>query len=258
MNEKLIEMLFTYYALRYLDGCGVTVYAPSSRAEYITGYDAKLMSANGFDELYLQFKGPRFLKRKKWRYGIFTTQHQHTRLQCYPFNTAYYVAHTFRDVAQIQRAQYEWTNPADFLKRYVAIEIRRLEDNVKFFRYSADRADFVPHEVYYNLDTDAHPRKATHEVDGDRGGWMNGEELLRCFCEGNVGARVRLEGWGMAVAPPAPDAGIMDDRLMEHDGLEPWDLPHDSVVQMADVDQGKDWGVALRRNIVPRRATPQP
>jgi hypothetical protein len=40
-NEKLIETLFTYYTLRFLDGSGATVYTPSAREEYHNDYDAR-------------------------------------------------------------------------------------------------------------------------------------------------------------------------------------------------------------------------
>src|SRR5262249_20423542 len=120
-NEKLIETLFTHYALRFLDGSGALVYTPSNREEYLEGYDAKLMGASGFDELYLQFKTPSLLQDDGYSFG--TTTHQHSRLKGYPHDTAYYVTHIFQTISQIQDAQRKATKPADFLQWYVAIEI---------------------------------------------------------------------------------------------------------------------------------------
>jgi hypothetical protein len=252
-NEKLIETLFTYYALRHLDGECVAVYTPSTREEFLKGYDAKLMGASSFDELYIQFKTPLCLAKERWRYSIHTTPHQHCRLQTYPFNTAFYVTHTFRTVSQIQKAQGEAAKPADFLQYYVAIEIRRLEDDVKFFRYTADQS-FMPYEVVYNRHADrAHPRTPTHVCDMDSNDWMTGEELLRRFKAGSLGAWMLLEG--------DPAKGLLQnidgEELVvrpQHRRPEQWVVPRAQLAKLCPPDEKEEWGTSLRKNIEPRPA----
>jgi hypothetical protein len=162
------------------------------------------------------------------------------------------VAHTFRDISQIQKAQRQLTNAADFLMRYVAIEIQRLDDDVKFFRYSADRDDFCADEVFYNRHTDPRPRKATREIDADTGGWMNGEDLPQRFQLESLGARVRLLPQPEKLQPAIRIAAGEPEDEEEDTGLtrrpEPWDLPRARVVQMARLDKGDDWGTAFRKN----------
>jgi hypothetical protein len=152
-NEKLIETLFTHYALRVLGDTGVTVYTPSTREEYTNGYDAALMGASAFDELYIQFKTPDLLKRGGYSFG--TRPHQHARLQHYPRHTAFYVTHTFEVLDQIQQAQRDAaTDPDALLRRYLAIEIKHLNPDVSRFRYQAEAPEYSPQDVTYKRRSD--------------------------------------------------------------------------------------------------------
>src|SRR5438105_2126304 len=132
-NEKLIETLFNYNALRFLEAERVTLYAPSTREEFASGYDAKFMGASGFDELYIQFKTPDLLVNQGR--SVPTTPHQHARLLHYPAQTAYYVTHTFHEVRQLQDMQWAGIGPPEFLRRFLAIEASHLDKDVSRLRY---------------------------------------------------------------------------------------------------------------------------
>jgi hypothetical protein len=242
-NEKLIETLFTHHALRYLDNSGATVYTPSSREEYRNGYDAALMGAAAFDELYLQFKTADLLDDDGYSLG--TYEHQHQRLQQYPLDTAYYVTHLFRGVDQVLQAQRETPAPLDFLHWYVAIEIGRLA-NVQRIRYYADLRSRQAEMVLFKLRTDKkgeHPK--THLQPQ---GWMTGAELLERFKRDEVGARVRLVSGGghladgddlqMASPPPREMDWSRKPCLMSPGHADRW----------VRGDEGRDWGTALRKN----------
>lgn len=115
VNEKLIETLFNHYALQFIKAGGVTIYTPTTRQEYIDGYDAKLVGAAGFDELRVQFKAPALLDDRGYSFGL--TRHQHWRLRKYKPNSAFYVAHTFAGLPEIQEAQLTMKRPTEFLRR---------------------------------------------------------------------------------------------------------------------------------------------
>jgi hypothetical protein len=237
-NEKLIETLFTYHALRYLEGSGATVYTPSSREEYRDGYDAVLMGATGFDELYLQFKTPALLEGDG--YSFATYEHQHQRLQEYPHDTAFYLTHLFRGVDQVLRAQQEAVDPLDFLHWYVAIEIGRLA-NVQRFRYFGDLKARWAHEVLFKVRTDKkweHPKTALHAR-----GWMTGAELVQRFQRDEVGAHVYLAGGDVEEQTPVAYRRRVSDRdcPMSPEQAERW----------VRGDEKRDWGTALRKNVRP-------
>jgi hypothetical protein len=239
-NEKLIETLFTYHALRYLEGCGASVYTPSTREEYELGYDAKLMGAGGFDELYLQFKAPSLLKGDG--YSFRTYEHQHDRLQDYPSDTAYYLTHLFRGVEQVQRAQREATNPLDFLRWYVAIEVHRLE-RVQLFWYAGDTESRRAYGVLYKLRDDRpreHPKRPL-----DSGGWMTGAELLLRFEQNAIGARMILAGGDDEAQTPA--ALVQGEKVLDRVCL----MSPERARQMIRGDEGRDMGTALRKNAEP-------
>ena len=162
-NEKLIEMLFNYNALRFLEGEKVTMYAPSTREEFACGYDSKLMGANGFEELYIQFKTPNLLEN----YGrsVPTTPHQHARLLHYPPKTAYYVTHTFHEIHQVQELQRTITSPEEFLRRYFAIEANHFEQDVTRIRYYV-YDDEHPEEITYKLRLDPGRRPSSSTARG--------------------------------------------------------------------------------------------
>jgi hypothetical protein len=238
-NEKLIEILFTHYALRYLDGCGIRVYTPSSREEYVKGYDAKLMGACGFSELFIQFKTPNVLHGLGYSFPTRAAQHQ--RLRYYPKHTAFYVSHTFWDVQEIQKAQ-QLATPAEFLRRYVAIEVRCLEDDVRRFRYYAQKPPYKPAWVRYKRGVDGTIKYPQHSVDPAH--WMLGDELLNRFRSGSVGAWVLP--FGVDDEYQTEDAGWPD-----HESQREWLVTKRLIEQMSGRDKGIDWGTALRKDFKP-------
>ena len=239
-NEKLIETLFTHHALRYLDGSGATVYTPSSREEYRNGYDAALMGAAGFDELYLQFKTPGL--RDRGGFSFATYEHQHQRLQEYPLDTAYYVTHLFRGVDEVLKAQREAAAPLEFLHWYVAIEVGRLP-NVQRFRYYGDLVSRHAHEVLFKVRTDKkreHPKTPLRPQ-----GWMTGAELLERFKRDEIGAHVSLGGRGITKTAQALVFPDVSDRHCE--------MSPERAQQWVHRDEKRDWGTALRKNFRPLR-----
>jgi hypothetical protein len=240
-NEKLIETLFTHYALRVLGDTGVTIYTPSTREEYKKGYDAALMGASAFDELFMQFKTPALLECGGYSFG--TRPRQHRRLQLYPPNTAYYVTHTFESLVQIQEAQrHAAEDPDAFLRHYLAIEIERLEPDVTRFRYYAPAPDYEPECVSYKLKPE---RKRTPGNRVACGGWLTGDELLRRFLARALGARVFLLG--------GKDETNEDTERVLPAGVDmpPLSMSPDKADRMAGKETGTDWGTALRKNFVP-------
>ncbi len=237
-NEKLIETLFTIYALRYLDPCGGgRIYTPSTREEYMCGYDSLLMGASEFDELYLQFKTPNLLRIND--YGFRTTPHQHERLQDYPFDTAYYVSHLFRDIGQIQKAERSAADPLDFLRWYVAIEIKRLASDLRRFRYTGDMSLREAYDMFYNLETA--PKRTQPKTQLSPGSWLSGDDLLRRFARGVAGARVILAG------DATKDIGQAALRVGDRVCI----MSPEQANRMVRDDEGADWGTALRKDIFP-------
>ena len=241
-NEKLIETLFTHHALLVLGTTGASVYTPSTREEYEKGYDARLMGASGFDELYLQFKTPNLLQGDGYLddYGFATTAHQHERLQDCPLDTAYYVTHLFRSVEQIQRAQHGAKEPLDFLRWYVAIEVGRLDAQLQRFRYSASLADLRTHSVLYNTRADRtrkHPKTPLAS-----GSWIPGDELLLRFRDSRIGAQVILAGTAAEKPVDLPRLRALSDRACM--------MSPTRAREMVRADEQGDWGTMLRKNIV--------
>jgi hypothetical protein len=124
--EKTQEMVFARY---FLQSCGmrkVWLYAPSTVEEAIEGYDSKMIGANSFWELRLQFKAPTYKMRERlFRIEIDTEQHKTLQQHCKP-DSAYYVTHLFRSLAELREAEQQVRNSAELLLNFVAIEISHL------------------------------------------------------------------------------------------------------------------------------------
>lgn len=242
-NEKLIETLFNYSALRFLEAEKVTLYAPSTREEFTCGYDSKLIGANGFDELYVQFKTPSLLNNDGRSMKART--HQHARLLRYPPRTAYYVAHTFESIPEIQEVQRTATGPADFLRRYCAVEASQFEESVTTVRYYV----FHPEQcgdICYKLGSDL-GRKPTRPIDERE--WINGEELLSRFARGEIGARVVLVSSGDAngqAARQAKEQAVMGERRGEVWVMSPGEA---DAMASGDDEEGR-WGESFRKGFV--------
>src|SRR5262249_46790106 len=137
-NEKLIELLFTRHSLQYC-GSETVLYAPSTREEYRNGYDAKFTGKEGCVELCLQFKTPSLTKDG---FTVSIREHQHQTLLSYPRNSAFYVTHAFRTIAEIQQCQLEAIQAKDFLKYYIAIEAHSLCPRANFVQYVRDSSSY--------------------------------------------------------------------------------------------------------------------
>ncbi|MGC4042250.1 MAG: hypothetical protein QM758_00410 [Armatimonas sp.] len=133
--EKTIETLFLRYLLQCFPLGKASLYAPSTREEFLNGYDAQVLGPSAFWEVFLQFKRPTLTQAG---FTIQLTKHQHQRLRKYPPKTAYYIAATFLTVEELMHAQRTITNPHDFLSRFIAIDLACLEDDSCFIKYERE------------------------------------------------------------------------------------------------------------------------
>jgi hypothetical protein len=190
MNEKLLETLFNRFALQFFRLGEAWVHTPSSREEFINGYDSRIVAVGSLREIVLQFKKP---NPTRGGFTITLTPHQHKKLRSlYPPGMAYYVSATFRDFREIQDAQRQVTKAADFLRYYVAVEIgNTLPNDVQFIQYERNDDSWLGRNVKYKCEEDGNTRKARHAV-SSRGGWESGTNLIRKFKQRKAGSLVRL------------------------------------------------------------------
>lgn len=135
-SEKSTEILFNHYLLQMFQPGEISLLAPSTVEEYINGYDTKIISANSFKEMYLQFKSPSYHSDITNKSTIKTSQgHQHRLLKSYPPRTTYYVFHTFKTIADLLDAQKNCNKPEDFLRNYIAVEVSQLPKDMTFMHY---------------------------------------------------------------------------------------------------------------------------
>src|SRR5688500_17920528 len=134
VNEKSAEILFNRFLLQAFPLGAIELFAPSSVEEFRRGYDTKIVGLTCFREIYLQFKAPTYSKARA-RFTIRPTRHQHSLLQAYDIDSAYYVASTFQSLKELNEAQTSLQAEADFLQHFVCIEISHLPAVVDFFHY---------------------------------------------------------------------------------------------------------------------------
>jgi len=192
MNEKLLETLFNRFAMQCFRLGEAWVHTPSSREEFVNGYDSKIVRMGSVHEIIVQFKKPHLTRSG---FTIRTTPHQHEALlRLYPPGTAYYVSATFRDFTEVQEAQRQVKKATDFLKYYIAVEIQdTLPSDVTFIQYERHDESWAGRNVRFKCMSDGSSKKAAHAV-SSRGGWESGSTLIRKFKQRTAGSVVRLLG----------------------------------------------------------------
>lgn len=186
-NEKLTELLFARYMLQSFRLNEVSLYAPSSREEFYRGYDAKFIGNKSCKEIYLQFKTPNVTSKG---FTIRITPHQHNRLRLYPYQSAYYVSHTFKDISEIQNCQSRISSSRDFLKRYIAINAYILPCDTNFLQYERypNKNSEFPREPKYKTKRDGNIRKAGNTI--ERSEWLRGDSISQKFKDDQIGNQV--------------------------------------------------------------------
>ncbi len=179
-SEKNIEILFVRHALN-LCGESATLFAPSTREEYKSGYDAKFVG-QGCREIYLQFKTPRILT--KGGFSISLNPPQHKRLLNYPPDAAFYVFSAFTSKEDLKEQQIQLPKPKDFLNLYLAVEVHSMPLTTDFFHYSCC-AYKKPCNVKFKLERDGNIQSAPHQVDGKA--CYQGASLIKSFKNRRIG-----------------------------------------------------------------------
>lgn len=182
-SEKLIELLFIRHGLQI---CGPTtsLYAPSTREEYYKGYDASFMGRPGGREILLQFKTPYVHVRRKGRFTITINPRQHERLLGHPENSAFYVSHAFQSIQEINDSQQNIVDSRQFLKFFIAIEVRALAPDTNFVQFIRDGAA-IPILPTFKRGTDGATRTARNPI--PEADCYDGEHLLRQYKAKKVG-----------------------------------------------------------------------
>ncbi len=184
-SEKMTEMLFCRYALQTFGLQDATLYAPSSRQEFINGYDAAFVGGASCRELYLQFKRP---SRAWGRFRIKLVPHQHERLQHYPPGAAFYVGHIFESVQELQQAHKGIRTAKEFLKYFVAVDVNGIAPNASRIEYDRSDKTSQPSGVRYRCQRG----KSAPQHTVPHGKWYRGGQLLDLYKRGGVGHHVTL------------------------------------------------------------------
>jgi hypothetical protein len=213
ISEKTSAMLFNRFMMQAFLLGEVTLFAPSTVDEYVEGYDTLLKSSAVNREICLQVKAPTY----SHHWGLFkidVQEHQHELLQEYPPNTAYYVTHTFRSASEIQEAQRNVAQAADFLLHFVCIEISRLPRNLNFFHYEPPETHSYSPPVKGKLRSEK-VRKARRDITGE--GWCRGKQLRdRLRSSPDIGAPVGQ--WNGKVASHFHSNPVFQHSLLREDG----------------------------------------
>jgi hypothetical protein len=171
----------------------ISLYSPSTREEFIEGYDSKFIGSSSCSELLLQFKTPNITREG---YTIYLNSHQHSRLKKNPPKGAFYLSHVLEEISEIQIYQSTIKKSADFLRYYIAISVDALPEDVNFIQYerSKDNGPMAPH---YKTSREGNIRKAKKPLSWKKGEYFKGTTLLRKFKEKEIGQKVffmMLEG----------------------------------------------------------------
>lgn len=227
-SEKSIEILFNHYLLQMFPAGSISLIAPSSVEEYITGYDTKIIGSSSFQELYLQFKSPSHYSAITNKSTIRTYQgymQQHHLLQAYPPKTAYYVSHTFHTITEMLDAQRLSKTPEEFLRHYIAIETSQLPVLMTFLHHSRDASNTDILDVGY----------MRRILPSTSPACIRGDDLVKKFRSAQAGIRVQLT-----------DTPLEDDYLYREDRI--WRVSLEHIKEMCSNNIDSEFGVLIRIN----------
>jgi len=192
ISEKAAELLFSRYMLQALGLRKAQLFAPSSWEERRVGYDQSIAGLSRFREINLQFKSPEVVE--KWnRFTIRLSKSQHlTLLRLYRRRTAFYVAHTFTSLKQLNAEQMSPHLAAarDFLKNFICIDVRGLPECTRSVHYVLLESGSKPREPTFKVDGDSSRRADTQPVKKTH--WFRGDALLDALASGTVGEEIDL------------------------------------------------------------------
>jgi hypothetical protein len=188
-NERYTEILFLHYVLSALPG-PVELYTPSTREEYVAGYDAKIVG-EGLKELYLQFKRPA-VDSPQLHFQMTLTAHQHQRL-LYGLNSlvpgsVYYVSHTFTSIRHLNETIRRSTQPLELLAYYLAFTIAALSDDAHTIHYHLTGAP--QQQLFQPPHTDAWYEQRGNGDVGPAYPILRCDRLVEDFQRGETGALV--------------------------------------------------------------------
>lgn len=242
ISEKNFELLFSHYWLRSFGMRELTLYAPSSRAEYLKGYDAMFYGTPQCRELYIQFKKPQYLKRDD-SLEISITPHQHKRLLSHPRSSAYYVAHTFQSIGEINEVQSNIKSSKEFLRWFIAISAHAIPEGMERVSYNRSPISGMPTGPSYRTE------KATTRLLKSKTEWFTGLLFADYFSDGSIGCDVAL------IAPPeaqrpenqeiAQDASHLRGVSNPQGGI--WKPTFDYLEAHAQPDEEGSYGCCIRR-----------
>ena len=185
MSEKAAEILFTWFILQAFPLGRIELFAPSSREEFVKGYDAHCVGSDPFRQLCLQFKAPTYYSESHDRFTIHLTSHQHRLLKAYSANSAFYVAGMLPSLREFTLYQTRVLKAADFLAHFVCIEVSALPPEVDFFHLTRPSLHHLLPHVAFKVPADGAVRVAAHTV--TECGWLRGDVLLKQFRGGALG-----------------------------------------------------------------------
>jgi hypothetical protein len=239
VSEKAAEILFTRFMLQAFPLGQLELFAPSSAEEFISGYDAKLVGRASFRELYLQFKAPTYSERYD-RFTIRPTAHQHRLLKAYPANSAFYVAGMFRSLHDFNTQQTHLHTVADFMARFVCIEVSALPDRIDFFHFFYLSPNSQLLHVACKVPEDGLTRIARHAV--SERGWLRGHTLLTNFKADALGVVVGLDDSDLS---PASDDVARAQGMLFNESV--WYPSRSQLYELSGDCTPSDFGIHLRK-----------
>lgn len=185
-NEKLSEQLFSVYAIPLFEDEVPTIYTPSSREEFFSGYDAQYTGYDGCREIFLQFKRPKLVNEHVFQIGLNIRQHQ--LLRSLGTSAAFYIISLFRTVAELNMKHLAKIGASQFLSYYVAIDASSLADNTRKIRLSREVRGWTPYNLCFQTDSS----NDWFQIEDNH--WYTANRLLLEFAdaEKKIGKDVRL------------------------------------------------------------------
>lgn len=215
ISEKAAELLFSRYLLQALGLRKAQLFAPSSWEERKTGYDQSIVGLARFREVNLQFKSPEVVERwSRFTVRLSKAQH-HTLRRLYPERTAFYVAHTFTSLKQVNEEQMSPNLAAarDFLKNFICIDAHALPIKARSVHYLRPEGSAKPQTPTFKSEGDGSARTDGRPL--EKACWFRGDALLDALGSGTIGRRIDFADKGLPDVGKgvAPSTGNESDEI---------------------------------------------
>lgn len=212
ISEKAAEILFNRFMLQWLGLRGAQLFAPTTRREYDSGYDGKVVGFGAMRELYLQFKAPTLSERDR-RFTAKLDTRQHGRLLRYPPGTAYYVVGMFPSLTAFNLAQAEVGASQDFLRHFLCVDAAAVPRDARSLNFGIP--DSHAHSPNPGYKDPRHGRGPTDYEALAATCWMRGNVLVDKLKNSEVGRVVQFGAEGSAAE--ATTAIGRADELSDND-----------------------------------------